>query len=67
MYIWTSNRSLYSARLRAGVNYSGLVNAVQFIGYDYFKHLHRGDNANKSQHIISLVLAAETEKNNWKS
>ena len=61
--------TLLCSLVRRG-NYSGLVNAVQFIGYDYFKHLHRGDNANKSQHIFSeflQVLAAETEKNNWKS
>ena len=33
--------------------YSSLVDAVQFMGCDYFKHLHQGDNAKyKSQRLL---------------
>ena len=57
---------LVKAEIPHITNYSSLVDAVQFMGCDYFKHLHRGDNAKyKSQCIISeilQVLAAEIEK-----
>ena len=39
-------------------NYGSLIDAVQFMGCDYFKHLHIGDNANyKSQRIIQEFLS----------
>lgn len=34
-------------------NYSSLVDAVQFMGCEHFKHLHRGGNAKyKSEYIV---------------
>ena len=47
-------------------NYGSLVDTVQFMGCDYFKHLHQGENAKyKSQRIISeflQVMASQIEK-----
>ena len=46
--------------------YGSLVDTVQFMGCDYFKHLHQGENAKyKSQRIISeflQVMAHQIEK-----
>ena len=46
--------------------YSSLVDAVQFMGCDYFKHLNHGDNAKyKSQLIIGeflQIMAVQMEK-----
>ena len=46
--------------------YGSLVDAVQFMGCDHFKHLNRGDNAKyKSQRIIGeflQIMAAQIEK-----
>ena len=43
--------------------YSSLVDAVHFMGCDYFKHLHQGDNAkHKSKRIILEVLAKQIEE-----
>ena len=46
--------------------YSSIVDAVQFMGCDYFKHLNHGDNAKyKSQWIIGeflQVMAVQIEK-----